>query len=280
MQKKVLAALTIALAIGVGTAATRPIDDNTVKLAAGVGKLPENWGEYVTVKDLTDEISESATRMAQNLKKPSDFDKFLKNINTEGHLTAVLASLVHQHPEAGAWKRAAADIQEQALVVAKAAESKGGKNFRDAQAAHKKITDLIKKSDGGDKGGAARNSEGTPDWTSLGALADVMKRVEPAYKYINGKVSNESAFKRESESIRHNAAMLYIYGQLSPAFRPTEGDMPKLSGAMSAAAADLLDAVRTSDFEKASRTDEALKASCLKCHEVKRFVKKGSDFDF
>jgi hypothetical protein len=280
MQTKSLTAVTIALVLSLGAAAAWPTDDPKEKPAAGAAKLPENWAEYVTVKDLTDEIAESATRTGQNLKKPSDFDKFLKNINTEGHLTAVLAELIHEHPDAGNWKGVAGSIQTEALSIAKAAEAKGGKNFKTAQDAHKKIADLIKKGDAGDRAGSAGGSAGSPDWPSLGALGDVMKRVEPHYKYIRGKMSSETAFKKESETIRHNAAMLYTYGHIAPGFRPAEGDMPKLSAAMSTAAADLLDAVKSSDFAKANDANTAINASCNDCHKAKRFTKKGSDFDF
>ncbi len=279
MQKKLLMAIVTSSAICVGTSVAQSLESPKDKPAGSV-KLPDNWSSHVTVKDLTDEIGESSTRMSQNLKKASDFDKFLKNINTEGHLAAVLTALVQEHPESGKWKGIAADIQEQALIVAKAAEAKGGKNFRDAQAAHKKIADLVKKGDGGDRTGAAGASDGSPDWPSLGALGDVMKRVEPSYKYIRGKMSNEAAFKKDSETIRHNAAMLYIFGQISPAFRPAEADMPKLSGTMSSAAADLLEAVNAADFAKASEANTAINTSCNECHKIKRFVKKGSDLDF
>lgn len=279
MRRKLFVALTIAWAIGIGASAAWPTDGEKDKPAASV-KLPANWAANVTVKDLTEEINEGVTRMGQNLKKASDFDKFLKNINTEGHLIAVLAALVHEHPEAGHWKGIASQIQTDSLAIAKAAEAKGGKNFKTAQDAHKKITELLKKGDSGEKAGAKSGSDDPTDWASLGALADVMKRVEPHYKYVNGKVSNESAFKKESESIRHNAAMLYILGHIAPAFRPTEGDMPGLSAAMTTASVNLLEAVKTSDFAKANEATTAIKASCLKCHAVKRFEKKGSDFDF
>jgi hypothetical protein len=279
MKNGLFTPLSIAFLVVVGAAAVTPIDGDKDKPASGVVRLSDKWGESVTVKDLTDEISESATRMGQNLKKPSDFDKFLKHINTEGHLTAVLAALVQEHSEVGNWKGTAAQIQEQGLIVAKAAEAKGGKNFKTAQEAYKKILDSLKKKDGGERT-TASNGDGAPDWTALGALADVMKRVEPCYKYIRGKMSSESAFKRDSEIIRHNAAMLYIFSQISPAFRPSEGDMPKLSGAMASAAADLLDAVKASDFAKANEANTAINNACNECHKVKRFQKKGSDFDF
>ena len=107
-----------------------------------------------------------------------------------------------------------------------------------------------------------------------------MKRVEPHYKYIRGKMSSETAFKKESETIRHNAAMLYTFGHIAPGFRPTEGDMPKLSADMSAAAANLLDAVKSSDFAKANDANTAINAACNDCHKAKRFTKKGGDFDF
>src|SRR5262245_39893581 len=273
MQKGLLAVLLISLIAGAPTAWPDAKDKPATV------KLPENWGELVTVKDLTDEISDSASRMGQNLKKPSDFDKFLKNINTEGHLIAVLSELLHDHPEAGSWRTTAVPIQEQGLIVAKAAEAKGGKNFKLAQDAYKKIQDSLKKKEGGDRISTG-NDDTTPDWTSLGALADVMKRVEPSYKYIRGKMSSEAAFNRDAETIRHNAAMRYIFAHISPAFRPTEGDMPKLSSAMSTASHDLLEAVKTSDFAKANAANTAINAACNECHKVKRFTKKGSDLDF
>jgi hypothetical protein len=267
--------LVLSTLVAIG-AAVSPDDGDRGKPA--VIKLQEGWGQSVTVKDLTDEISESAIRIGQNLKKPSDFDRFLKNINTEGHLIAVLCALVQEHPDAGKWKPVAAHIQEQGLIVAKAAEVKGGKNFKTAQDAHKKILELIKKKEGGDRGGDGPDSNGAPDWASLGALGDVMKRVEPSYKYIRGKMSSEAAFKRDAETIRHNAATLVAYG--SPAVRAAEADMAKLSGAMSSAALDLLDAVNRSDFAKANEANTAINNACNECHKVKRFNKKGSDLDF
>jgi hypothetical protein len=280
MHKRRSIALLAALIVAIGGTALAPVDGDEDKPPSSLGRLPDSWSEWVMLKDLTGELSESATRMGQNLKKPSDFDKFLKSINAEGHLTAVLAALVQEHAGAGAWQSAAAEIQEQGLAVAKAAEMKGAKNFRSAQEAHKKIVDLLKKKrDAGDRGSSGSTNRSV-DWAALGGLGDVMKRVEPSYKYIRGKMSSEAAFKKESETIRHNAAMLYIFGQISPAFRPNEADMPKLSGTMSSAAADLLDAVRAGDFDKASDANTAINNACNECHKAKRFQKKGSDFDF
>jgi hypothetical protein len=273
--------LLVAFAVGstMLTPAIERADDGNTKPAAGAIKLPDNWGDRITVKDLMDEISESAGRMGQNLKKPSDFDKFLKSINSEGHLTAILGGLVQEHPQAGGHKATGAQLQEFGLAVAKAAEAKGAKNLKTAQEAHKKILELIKKAESPERGGAGK-ADASPDWASLGALGDVMKRVEPSYKYVRGKMSNEAAFKKECEAIRHSAAMLYVFGHISPAFRPTESDMPKLSDAMSTAAEQLLDAVKTADFAKASEANTAINAACNECHKVKRFQKKGSDFDF
>src|SRR5262245_15757142 len=139
------------VSIACSAAATLWTGNRDDKPAAAATKLPDKWADLVTVKDLADEINESAGRMGQNLKKQSDFDKFLKYINAESHLTAVLAELVRVHPEAGSWKTNAMQLQEQALIVAKAAEAKGSKNFHSAQDAHKKIMDLAKKKvDAGD----------------------------------------------------------------------------------------------------------------------------------
>ncbi len=280
MNKKLSGALVLSLAFALGAYAARPTDDTKEKPTGEAGKLSAGWSERVTVKDLTDEIAESATRMSQNLKKASDFDKFLKNIKTEGHLTAILAALVQEHPDAGKWNGVAAEAQSLGLEIAKAAEAKGGKNYRTAADAHKKITELLKKGEGGAAAGASNGKEGPTDWAALGALADVMKRVEPAYKYIRGTVSNETKFGKEAETIRHNAAILYVLGEIAPAFRPSEKDMVGLSGSMNAASLRLVEAVKNGDFEKGKDADTAINAACNECHKVKRFQKKGSDFDF
>jgi hypothetical protein len=278
MQKCLATTFLAVLAVAVGVAAVTTSAEKDDGASSGNIKLPDNWGESVLLKDLTDEISESVNRMGQNLKKPSDFDKFLKSINSEGHLTAILAGLALEHPESGSWKGSATQIQAQGLAIAKAAEAKGAKNFRSAQDAHKKIVEVLKKKSGG--GAASNSADSSTDWASLGALGDIMKRVDSSYKYVRGKMSSESAFKKETETIRHNAAMLYIYGQISPAFRPAEADMPKLSGAMSVASADLLEAVRAGDFGKANEANTAINNACNECHKAKRFQKKGSELDF
>ncbi len=236
-------------------------------------KLPADWAEHLTVEDLTTEISDSATRMAQNLKKAGDFDKFLKNINAEGHLSAVLAALLAEHPQAGDWKGTAAELREQALEVAKAAEAKGAKNYRVAQAAHKKITDLVKS---GGKGGAG-DGEAT-DWAALADLSHVMKRVDPAYKFIRGKVSDEASFKKSASAIRHQAAVLAVLSDIAPAFRADDKDFAKLSALLSAAARSAADAAKAGDFAKAKEANTAINATCNDCHKKFRLDQKTSDF--
>jgi cytochrome c556 len=236
-------------------------------------KLPADWAEHLTVDDLTAEISESATRMAQNLKKAGDFDKFLKNINAEGHLAAVLASLLAEHPQAGDWKGTAAEMRTQALEVAKAAEAKGAKNYRVAQAAHKKITDLVKT---GGKGGSG-DAEAT-DWAALADLSHVMKQVERAYKFIRGKVSDDASFKKNAEAIRHQAAVLAVLSDVSPAYRADDKDFVKMAGQMSAAARSAAQAAKTGDFEKAKEANTAINATCNDCHKKFRLDQKTSDF--
>jgi hypothetical protein len=280
MRRLALFSIAVFFITGLSRSLARPMDDSKEKPSGEVGRLPAKWAEYVTVKDLTDEIGESASRMGQNLKKVSDFDKFLKNIKTEGHLSAILAALVQEHPEAGTWQSVAAEIQSQGLAIAKAAESKGGKNFRTAADAHKKIGELMKKGESGDKVSSTNGREGSPNWASLGALADVMKRVEPSYKYIRGKMSNESVFSKEAEMIRHNSAMLYILGEIAPAFRPSEKDMVGLSAPMNAASIAMIEAAKSGDFSKASEANTAINTACNECHKAKRFQKKGADFDF
>jgi cytochrome c556 len=237
-------------------------------------KLPADWAEHLTVEDLTAEISDSATRMAQNLKKAGDFDKFLKNINAEGHLAAVLASLLVEHPQAGDWKGTAAEVREQALEVAKAAEAKGAKNYRLAQAAHKKITDLVKS---GGKGGSGGSSDPT-EWTALADLSHVMKRVDPAYKFIRGKVSDEASFKKNAEAIRHQAAVLAVLSDISPAYRDDDKDFAKLSASMAAAARSAAKAAKSGDFDKAKEANTAINATCNDCHKKFRLDQKTSDF--
>jgi cytochrome c556 len=247
--------------------------------AAAPVKLSPDWATRVRLDDLTDEISSSANRLAQNLKKPSDFDKFIKSVNAEAHLTAILAALVQAHPQAGSWHPIAAEIQDQALALAKAAETKGAKSFRSAQAAHKRILDLAKR---GTKGAKAEQSGSDPapiDWESLGELSHVMKRVDPAYKQIRGAMSSASDFKKVSEKIRHEAALLYTLGQIAPAYRRDEKEFQRLAAAMTAAALEGLEAAQSCDFDRAKAANTALNASCNDCHKLYR-LDQVKDFNF
>jgi hypothetical protein len=234
----------------------------------------------VTVDDLKSELSASAERAAQKMKKQSDFDRFIKDIKAEGHLTAIFAELLKLHPDSGPWNALAADVQTQSLELAQAAEGKGAKNYRSAQTALRKMQDMLKK---GPKEAAdsdpAASSAG--DWTTLGELSHVMKRVDPAYKFIRGKMSKKESFEKEAEKIRHEAAILATLSDIAPAFRPDEKDFVNLSAALTAAARDELDSAQRGDFQKASAANTAINDACNKCHAVYRLDQSGkSGLDF
>jgi hypothetical protein len=239
-------------------------------------KLSDEWANNVTVDDLVSELNYSSERMGQNLKKSGDFDKFLDSIKAEGHLSAILAALITDHPDAGNWRGTAVDVQGHALEVAEAAQAKGAKNYRTAQEAYKKMNELLKKGEGG----AASGDAAEPDWAALGELKYVMKQVDRNYKRIRGAMADESSFKKAAEDIRHAAAIVSALSEIAPAFRPTEADMVDLSAKMLAGARSAVEAAKNQDFDKASQANTVLNNACQECHKVKRFVKKGDDLAF
>ena len=283
MHKICFAGLSLVWLCGFGGSPALPFEASSPSASStGDIKLSADWAEHVTIDDLTVELSECSTRISQNLKKPGDFDKFIKSINSEGHLMAVVATLVTVHPDAGGWKEIASDIQAQGLAIAQAAEAKGAKNYRSAQEAHKKIGELIKKGEKAEKGTKASSSNddtAAPDWAALGELSHVMKRVDPAYKYIRGKMSNAPSFKTYSEQVRHNAAILAVLAEISPAYR-TEKEFAKFSAAMSAAAKETASAAKSGDFDKAKDANTAINQSCNDCHKAYRLDQGKSGFGF
>lgn len=243
-------------------------------------KLSDDWAKSVTVQDLLSELNYSVGRMAQNLKKPGDFDKFLKELKADGDLAAILAALIAVHPDSGEWQAVAAGIQGQALELAEAAKAKGAKNFHTAQEAHKKIGELLKKGESGSKGGAPGGDVADPDWAALGELKSVMKQIERNSKRVHGAASDESAFKKSADDIRHDAAVLAVLTEITPAFRPNEADMVELSAKVAIQVRASLKALESHDFEKAKNADTAMNKACQECHKIKRFVKKGEDLGF
>jgi cytochrome c556 len=247
-------------------------------------KLSADWATYVTIDDLTSELSECSTRIAQNLKKPGDFDKFIKSINAEGHLVAILAALVTVHPDAGNWKEIGTNIQAQGLAIAQAAEAKGAKNYRSAQEAHKRIGEMLKKGEKAEvvhkKSSSSNGDSAAPDWTALGDLSHVMKRVDPAYKFIRGKMSNASSFKNYSDQVRHQAAILAVLAEISPAYRADEKEFARFATAMSAAAKQTVAAAKSGDFDKAQDANTAINQACNDCHKAYRLDQGKSSIDF
>lgn len=244
---------------------------------AAPAKLSDEWTKVVTVDDLTTELSYVVTNsLAQNLKKQGDYDKFVKKINEDGHLAAMLAALVAAHPDAGNWKGVATQVQAQAVELATAAENKGKKNFDTASAAYKKMTDLIAKGKKGDKVDAPGGD--STDWPSLGELKHMMKRVDVCDKQLRGPTANADAFKKGAEKLRHEAALLAAFSDVSPGFRPGEKAFETNAAKMSVASREIAAAAKDGDYEKANKAYTVIKQACNDCHKAYRFESKSTDF--
>ncbi len=256
-----------------------PTAENAPAETAPVVQLSADWAKLVRVDDLTNELSDSAKRLEANLKKQPDFDKYIKAINSEAHLTAMLAALVAAHPDAGGWKGSAAEIEASALELAHSAETKGARTFRAAQEFQKKIAERIGQGASGAAAEPAASAEPT-DWAALGKLADAMKQVDRSYKFIRGSMSNAKAFQDKADGVRHEAAMLLTIAEIAPAFR-AEKDFAELSAGMHDAARSEIEAVDSGDFDKAKQANTAINTSCQNCHNRYRLDQgKAGDFNF
>lgn len=272
----VVAGLALTLAWGLAQPTNRGSAQASQDSPAAANSSKAEWTKLVTVDTLTAELSYASDRIAQHLKKQTDYDRFIKDINADAHLLAILAGLVAAHPDRGAWQGVAVELQAKALEIGQAAEAKGAKNFRAATEAHAAVRGLLDKGAKGERGKAGSHGA-TPDWASLGELRHLMKRVDTADKQIRSGTSSESAFKKASEKLRVEAAMLATLSEIAPAFRPGEKEFEKHSGTMTTAAREVLDAAKSSDLPAARKAYTTVKSACNDCHKAYRFEQK-SDF--
>lgn len=258
-----------------GKSAAKPALAKPKSKSAGGKAGSARWADVVAVDDLVQDLNYALDGLGQNLKSQRDYDRFVKDIKSRGHLVAVLAEILRQHSEADGWKPVATEIQQKALEIAKAAESKGVKNYRTAQDAQKAIVGLVKagpKAGSGDAGGAE-----SADWESLSGLSDVMKRVDAAYKRIRG--ANASTFAKDAQAIGHEAAMLAVLSDVSPFFKADDKAFAEMSVAMRMAALGTVEASKAGDFEAGQKSSTAINDACNKCHQKYRLDQtKGFDF--
>lgn len=231
------------------------------------------WEELVAVDDLVADLTTTADTIAQNLKTQRDFDRFLKEIKSHGHLIAVYAAILNEHADADGWRPASGTLQSHAIEIAKAAESKGFKSYKSAQTAHKALKEAIK---AGPKKGTAGDAR-TTDWTTIASLADVMKRVDASYKKIRG-ASNAAALAKGAKEITHDAAILAALSEVAPKYKADDKVFAELSIAMRIAAVDATNAAKDVNFDAAQAATTAINDACNKCHAKYRLDQKGFDF--
>jgi hypothetical protein len=255
--------------------AAKPTATKAGTKSAGRKTGAAKWADMVAVDDLVQDVNYALDGLGQNLKSQRDYDRFVKDIQSRGHLIAVLAEILRQHSDAGGWRPVAGEIQQKALEIAKAAESKGVKNYRTAQDAQKAIAGLMK---AGPKSGAGDAGGGAPaDWESLARLADVMKRVDAAYKRIRG--ANANSFAKDAKAIGHEAAILAVLSDLAPFYKADDKVFAEMSVAMRVAALETVEASKAGDFEAGQKSSTAINDSCNKCHQKYRLDQtKGFDF--
>jgi cytochrome c556 len=238
--------------------------------AAGDAGAPDHgkfaWSQIVDGDALATEVKRLAARLAEPLASPSAFKSGGYNAcGADFAMLAVVFAVVHEFDGQVRWQGDSAAMRDQFARASANCRAASDESFAEASRCRQDLDDLIR---GGRLGAMA--SANLETWSSLADRKLLMQRMERGLEEaINPQLSDERAFGRVADDIRHEAAMLALLAEVidREQFEFWDDDtFVESAQELGAAAGELSQAAAEQDYDAARAAAGRVSQSCANCH--------------
>lgn len=254
-----------------GLAGARPERVEPVISKGTIASATENtalsdWSEFVSREAIEDEIKSIHSQLQAQLTTRGRFNSQIGEIRQHFNMLSMLFGIVSEFNQDIRWKEHARGAQMAFATAAERAQSPSESTFAIAVQRQDELTDLIR---GGTVTFAATPS--TPlDWPAVIDRRPIMVRLDEALQSaLKPATSNRGEFEKQLDLLSQQTNLVSALAQVlvQDSMDDTDDDgYVRYSRALGTAAADLLTAIENRDFERASRSVNAIDQSCNDCH--------------
>lgn len=236
--------------------------------AAGGGS---DWKDLITGELIGAETKKIKNRLTDSLSSVGKYNGNYKDgIQVDGVVLAALAQVLHEHPDSLSWKADAPTVRDLAADLAKKAKGLGQASFDPSKETFVKLEGVL-------TGNKPPGLEEAPPKLPFGEFASrmgLMKRMQKSFDYMKSNIQNDAAFKKEAETIQHEAAMLATLTKVTGAKEYPGGDEEEYQQFIKdlvQASKDVVEASKAEEFPKFQDGMTRVQKLCDACHQAYRF---------
>ncbi len=225
------------------------------------------WGKTISGTTVENEIKALKLLLDQDVTTPADFKgRGYKACRTHFSVAAMLFAIVNEYDGDIRWKADAAGARDTFARTAANAKVGTTQVFNEARQRKTELEDLI-------RGNAFPVKAQSPenDWPAICDRSPLMLRLDVAFHgEIKPATANAGEFKAKAEKLKHEAELLGAIAEVLCKSGMEDGDDDTYAGyakEMLQGSHDILDALKTDDYDKARQAAGNIDKACNTCHE-------------
>lgn len=227
------------------------------------------WSGLVSPASIEDEVKRVRLHFDSVVSTPAAFNGggYLE-ARLDLSILATLFAVINEHGGEVRWKADAPAARD--LIARTAYNCKAGSTqvYNEAKLRKVDLQDLVSGS-----GLTARDAPAENDWSSIADRSPLMEYLEQLINSLEDGVRDEGSFKTGTDSIKRNAELLAMVGEVlvqEGMDEADDGDYVGLSRAMTKSAVEVTQAVGRTDYDAARQSVSAIRQRCDACHEQYR----------
>lgn len=226
---------------------------------------PDEWSTLLPMEVLQNEIKKIRNRLDGSLKSVGQYNGNFKDIAIDGQVLSALAIIAAGHSEAFSWKPNAGYVRDLASQMADSSSKLGKEAYTKTQTAFEKVVSVMSGSIPPDVG----EQPGDKPAADVVSRPAVMARIEKGSNWMSANFSTEAQFKKDTEGIAAEAAVLAGLAQLMGTKGydfADEDEYQTYLKKLVTGSAEASAGARDGDYARFSSGIDRIKKSCGECH--------------
>lgn len=224
------------------------------------------WSEYVSAVTIEDEVKSLVQKLNVDLTTPVKFKTSYIDVNQTFSELALCFALIQDFDADVRWKDSSANAFAAVQRATVSSRSSTDQSYAYCNSRKFELTDLVR----GESFGEIEKPSDTVDWSDVIDRSPAMVRLEVSDNQLKEWTANQSVFESNVDKILHEAEWVAAIAEVIAKEGMSDADddgYVEFCKSMGAAARETVEAVKTNDFEKASKYANLMSQSCSNCHE-------------
>ena len=225
-----------------------------------------SWSAYISRETLEDEIKSMNRQLQSSVTTASRFNSQYGEVRSQFSILSMLFAIVHQFDQEIRWKKYALDAQIAFAEASAKSRTPSKPSFENAKLRKLDLAELVR----GGRIETKQRPQVELNWPEVVDRRTLMVRLEQALQeHLKPASASLDDLQNQADDVRRQAEIVAVIGQvlLQPGMDEAEDDSYReFAIDMRDAANDVVQGVKTNDFDATLQGIQTITKSCSDCH--------------